>query len=99
MVVGRRHHAHRTQDAHCHRQIEPRAFLLKIRRRQINGHRFIRIAEARIEHRAFDTLAALAHRQVRHADSDEITARAGVHVNLDVDKMRVDAKYRGRARA
>jgi len=97
VIFRRRHHAHRAEDAQRHRQIEPRALFLDVGRREIDGHRLVGITEARIEQRAFDALAALAHRGIRHAHGDEVAARSGVHVHFDIDEVGVNAKYSGRA--
>ena len=45
--------AHGAQDTQRHRQIEPRAFFAHVGRRQVDGHRLVRIAEAGIDQRDF----------------------------------------------
>ncbi len=96
--VGLAHCPHRTQDPQRHRQVEARAFLANIRRREVDGDGLVRIAEARIEQRRFYALAALANRGVRHAYRDEIAgAAAGVHVHFDIDEMRLDPEDSGAA--
>ncbi len=93
MFVGSADGAHRAQDAERHRQIETRAFLADVGRRQVDGDGFVRITEAGIEQRGLDALAALAHGRIGHADRDEIArVAAGIHVHLDVDQVRFDSK-------
>ena len=93
VFVGAADRSHRAQDPESHRQIEPRALLAHVGRRQIDGDRFVGIAEAGIEQRGLDALAAFAHRRIGHADRDEIArAAAGVHVHLDVDQVRFNSK-------
>ena len=91
-MVERRDLAHRAQNPHGHRQIEAGALLAHVGRREIDGHGLIRIAEAGIDERGFDALTAFAHRRIRHPDHNEVARRAGrVHVDFDVDQVRVDA--------
>ena len=52
MLIRARHHAHRAQNPQSHRQIEPRALLAHVGRRQVDGDRFIGVAEARVDQRA-----------------------------------------------
>ena len=85
--------SHRTQDAERHGQIETRAFLADVGGRQVNGHGFVGVTEARIQQRGLDALPALAHGRIGHADSDEIArVAAGVHIHLDVNQVRFDSK-------
>lgn len=100
MPVQPAHGAHRTQDAHGHRQIEARAFFAHVGRSQIDGHRLIRITESGIDEGALDALPAFADRRVRHADHDEIASRPGrVHIHFHVDGVCVDAVNRGGTRS
>ncbi len=69
-------HAHRAQDAERHRQIEARAFLAHVGRRQVDGDSLVGIAESGVDERALDALAALADGGVGHADHDGVARRA-----------------------
>ena len=57
--------------------------------------RLFGIAEAGIDERRFDPLAALPHRHVGHADHDGVARVAGEHVDFDIDQVSIDAVNRG----
>jgi hypothetical protein len=98
MLFDASHRAHRAQYAHRHWQIEARAFLAYVGRREVNGNGVVGIAEAGVHERALDALPAFTHSGVGHADGDEIARRAGlVHVDFDIDQMSIDAVYGGAA--
>ena len=49
VVVECCHRAHRAQDAERHRQVEARAFLAHVGRREVDGDAFVGIAEAGVD--------------------------------------------------
>src|ERR1051326_2429072 len=94
MLIRPPHRPHRAKNPQRHRQIEPRAFLPHIRRRQIDRHRFVRIPEPRIAQRRFDPLPALPHRRVRHPHRHEVPRTpARIHVHFHIDQMRFNTKH------
>ena len=97
MLIGRLRQAHRAQNPDSHGQIEPRAFLANIGRRQVDGDGFVGIAEAGVQQRRLDALPALAHRRIGHAHGDKIARRSVVHIHFDVDQVRFNAEDSGGA--
>jgi len=92
VLVQALHRAHRAQDPQRHRQVEAGPFLAHVGRRQVDGELFVRIPEARIDQRALDPLAALAHGGVGHADHHGIARVARrKHVDFDIDQVSIDA--------
>ena len=84
--------AHGAQNGHGHGQIETGAFLADIGRGKVDGDGFGRIAEAGVEQRRFNALAAFFYRGVRHANGDEIALGASrIHIDLDVNDVRIDS--------
>ena len=92
------HGAHRAQDPHGHGQVEAGAFLAHVGGREIDGDAFVGIAEAGVDERALDALAAFPDGDVGHADHDGIPRVAGCeHVDFDIDQVSIDAVNRGAA--
>ncbi len=84
--------AHRAQNAQRHRQIESGSLLAHIGWRQVDRELLIGIAEAGIEKRALDPLAAFAHGGIGHANHHGIARVARrEHVDFDIDQMSIDA--------
>ena len=86
----RRHLVARGQDAARDRQVEPRALLAQVGRGEVHGDAVLREREARVEDRAADALARLAHRAVPEADDRE-RREPLANVDLDGHAARFDA--------
>jgi hypothetical protein len=84
MLVEALECAHRAENRERHRQIEARAFLAHVRRRQVHRDRLAWIAETGIHQGGLDPLPALAHRRIRHADQHEIAR----HPAAEQDRLR-----------
>ena len=69
--AARRHLVARGQDAAGDRQVEPRALLSQVGRGEVDRDAALREREARVEDRAADALARLAHGAVPEADDRE----------------------------
>ena len=91
--------AHGAEDSDRHRQVEARALFADVGRGEIDGHRLVGVSEAGVEERGLDSLPALAHGDVGHTDHAGVLCRtAGIHVDFDVDQVRVNAIHRSRLR-
>src|SRR5262249_48670803 len=90
----------RAQDAHGHGQIEPGAFFLDVRRRQVDGDLRERNFVAAVSQRGADPLPALPHGRVGQADRLEIVVRAprGADVHLYFNNVGVDSVNGGALR-
>ena len=86
------HRTHRPQNPQRHRQVEAGPFLAHVGGRQVDGELLVGISEARIDQRALDALAALAHGGIGHADHHGIARVARrKHVDFDIDQVSIDA--------
>jgi hypothetical protein len=98
VLVQGLHRAHGAQDADGHGQIEAGAFLAHVGRGQVDGDAFVGVAEAGIDERALDALAAFADGDVGHADHYGVPRVAGrEHVDFDIDQVSIDAIDRSAA--
>src|SRR5262249_35041130 len=82
------------QDSHGHRQVEARAFLLDVRRGQVDGDLRERNLVAAVSQRRANPLPALPHGRVGQADGLEVIVcapcRADVHLyfyNVGIDSV------------
>ena len=92
------HGAHGAQDAHGHGQIEAGAFLAHVGRGEVDGDALVGVAEAGVDERALDALAAFADGDVGHADHYGVARVAGCeHVDFDIDQVSIDAVNGGAA--
>ena len=92
MVFGFRNCTHGAKNGRCHGQVEARAFLAQVSRRKINGDGFTRVAVTGVQQSRFNPFPALLHGGIRHAHCDKVARRTGrVHIDFDVDQVRVDA--------
>src|SRR5580658_3339887 len=98
MLRGWSHYAHGAQNPDRHRQIESRAFLAHVSRRQVDSHTLAGISEAGIHQSALDALAALAHGCIRHPHGDEIPVPSWIHIHFDIDDVGVNTIDRRGAR-
>src|SRR5450759_26803 len=90
--VQRLNRAHGAEDADSDGEIEAGAFLAYIGRGQVDGDAFVGVAEAGIDQRALDTLAAFTDGDVGHADHYGVPRVARrEHVDFDIDQVSVDA--------
>ena len=83
------HRSHRRQQPERDGQVEMAAFLLQVRRRQIDGDALHRQAEPDGGERRPHPLAALRHRLVRQADDME-RRQAAAEMHLDIDLAHLD---------
>ena len=86
----------RREDAERDRQIERRAGLADVGRRQVDGDAVRRKLEAGVADRAAHAIAALAHAGVGQADHRE-RRQAERHVHLHMDRAGFDAEERRRS--
>ena len=97
-IVAALDDALRGEDAERDRQVERRAGLAHVGRRQVDRDAVRRKLEAGVADRAPDAVAALAHAGVRQADHRE-DRQAERHVDFDVDGAGLDAEDGGGAKA
>ena len=81
------------QDPHRDREIERRAGLAQVGRREVDGDPARRMDEAGVPERAADAFAGLLERGVREADDRE-PGQSGGDVDLDADHPPVEADER-----
>ena len=82
------------EDTERDRQVERRAGLAHVGRREVDGDAVRRELEPGIADGTAHAVAALAHARVGQADHRE-SRQAERHIDLDVDGRGVDAKQRG----
>ena len=79
------------QDGDRQSEVEDRAGLADVRRRQVRGDPPAREVEARVRQRGANPLARLAHRGIGEADDRERGQAAAANVDLDLHPPAVDA--------
>jgi len=84
----------RAEDAQRDRQVERRAFLAYVGRREVHGDAGERERVPGVLDRRVDALAALLHGPVRQPHGGEAGQAAG-DIGFDIDQLGVDPEHRG----
>ena len=93
------HHLPATgQQAQGNRQVERRGLLRQFRRGEVDHHPIIRPQEARVHHRPLDAVRAFLDRRLGKSDQNRFGKCAGRDVHLHLDRHRLDADQRKRAK-